>query len=439
MSAAVETSIARIDAERARRVGEKLATENTAPSWKVSLRKRGSHFIGDEANVLTALREAPELTGMVRYNEFKMLVEFARGPMWRAAPIGSPWSEHDDIDLQTWLQKDVEIDVRQRGIVSDCIERVARDNPYHPVREYLSALNWDGEQRIDGVLRTHFKAAGDDSYLRAVGSKFLISAIARIFNPGCQVDHVLVPEGAQGIGKTSAVRILGGAWVADGLPNLHEKDASIYLQGVWIVELPELAAMRRSDLESTKAFLSRTTDRFRPPYGRRTVDVARQCVFVATTNESQYLRDPTGNRRFWPVSCGAIDLPALARDRDQLWAEAAARYTAGEPWHLTHAESALAHREQGARVYVSELEQQVTEYLDVLIERGTTETSIRDLLIYCLGMSPDGERFAESAGRLGPQVASILNRHEWQRLGATGRSPNRRVMYRHQPKTHRGS
>ncbi len=408
--------------------------ENSAPSWKDNLRRRGAHFIGDEANVLTALREAPELAGLVRYNEFKMTVEFAREPMWRSATLGSAWSEHDDIDLQTWLQRDVEIDVRQRGIVSDCIERVARDNPFHPVREYLSALDWDGVQRLDSLLRTHFKASGDEGYLRAVGSKFFVSAIARIFRPGCQVDHVLVPEGAQGIGKTSAVRILGGAWVADGLPNLHEKDASIYLQGVWIVELPELAAMRRTDLESTKAFLSRTTDRFRPPYGRRTVDVARQCVFVATTNESQYLRDPTGNRRFWPVSCGAIDLPALARDRDQLWAEAVARYTAGEPWHLTLEESALAQREQGARVYVSELEQQVSEYLDAQIERGVTETSIRDVLVYCLGLDPGGERFTESAGRIGPQVASILNRHHWERIGATGRSPNRRVMYRHQTK-----
>ena len=309
---------------------EDLENEN-GPIWTGKLRVRGQHFVGDEGNVLTALREAPELVGLVRYNEFRNQVEFARAPFWRDAQIGEPWREQDDLDSQRWLQEQ-NIDVRQRGIVSDCVERVARDSPFHPVRNYLEALNWDGVPRLDGFLRSYFAAAGDDKYLAAVGAKFLISAVARILHPGSQVDHVLVLEGEQGTGKTSSVRILGRKWVADGLPNLHDKDSAIYLQGVWIVELPELAAIRRTgDLESIKAFLSRTSDRFRPPYGRRTVDIPRQCVFIATTNETEYLRDPTGNRRFWPVHCGAIGLAALARDCDQLWAEAVARYIKGEP------------------------------------------------------------------------------------------------------------
>lgn len=415
-----------------------LKNEN-GPIWIGKLRVRGQHFIGDEGNVLTALREAPELVGLVRYNDFRNQVEFARAPFWREALIGEPWREQDDLDCQRWMQEQ-NIDVRQRSVVSDCVERVARDSPFHPVRDYLQALDWDGVPRLDGLLRTHFAASGDVRYLAAVGTKFLISAVARILHPGAQVDHVLVLEGEQGTGKTSSVRILGRQWVADGLPNLHDKDSAIYLQGVWIVELPELAAIRRTgDLESIKAFLSRTSDRFRPPYGRRTVDVPRQCVFIATTNEAQYLRDPTGNRRFWPVHCGAIDLLALDRDCDQLWAEAAARFVRGEPWHLTSDEAARARQEQAARIFVTELEQQVTEYLDRLVESGVTKTTMRDVLISAAALTPDTDRYIETAGKLGPQVAAILKRHGWERIGEFGRSPNRRVMYRHQPQTHRGS
>ena len=407
--------------------------------WTSKLRVRGSNFVGDEANVVTALREAPELRDLVRYNEFRMQVELQRKPPWRDGDIGEPWNEHDDLDLQRWLQES-KIDVRQRGVVSDCIERVARDALFHPVREYLSALWWDGVQRLRTLPRTYLQARGNEAYLSAIGERFFISAVARIFKPGCQADHVLVIDGAQGIGKTSAVRILGGKWIADGLPNLHDKDSALHLLGVWLVELAELAAIRRTaDLESTKAFLSRTVDRYRPPYGRRTVEVPRQCVFIATTNEAQYLRDPTGNRRFWPVSCGAIDLAALTRDRDQIWAEAVVLYKRGDAWHLSPDESALANVEQADRIHVSELEQRVQEYVDSLAANGNTETTARDVLIYGTGLNPDNERFIEIAGRLGPQVAAILNRLSWQRIKAVGRSPNRRVTYRYQTPTHRGS
>jgi predicted P-loop ATPase len=415
-----------------------LAAEH-GPLWTGKLRVRGSHFIGDEANVLTALREAPELRGMVRYNEFRNTVEVGAALSWRAATVGEAWTERDDLDLQRWLQE-LNLDVRQRGIVSDCVERVARDAAYHPVRDYLEALDWDGTPRLNRLFEGYFAAAGDPTYLSAIGAKFAISAVARVLKPGCQVDHVPVLDGEQGIGKTSSVRILAGDFVADGLPNLHDKDSAIYLQGVWIVELAELAAIRRTaDLESTKAFLSRTTDRFRPPYGRRTIDMPRQCVFVATTNERQYLRDPTGNRRFWPISCGRIDLNGLARDRDQLWAEAVALYIKGRAWHLNGEESAAARKEQSARVYVTELEQQVTEHLDGLIDRGMTSTTIRDVLVGSAGLNPESERFTDLAGKLGPQVAAILSRNDWHRVGAVGRSPNRRVMYRYQPEAHRGS
>jgi putative DNA primase/helicase len=301
-------------------------------------------------------------------------------------------------------------------------------------------VSWDGVPRLCGWLATYLRATGNAPYLSAIGTRFLVSAVARVEKPGCQADHTLVLDGKQGTGKTSTVRALGGKFVTDGLPNLHDKDSAIHLQGVWIVELGELAAIRRTaDVESTKVFLSRTVDRFRPPYGRRTIDVPRQCVFIATTNETQYLKDPTGNRRFWPVSCGAIDLPSLVRDRDQLWAEAFVLYQQGHAWHLTADEAALAGGEQAERVYVSELEQQIAAYLDGMVGGGTIETSVRDVLIFGAHLNPDTERFIETAGKLGPQVAAILQRQGWHRVGAIGRSPNRRVVYRFEHPTHRGS
>ena len=146
---------------------------------------------------------------------------------------------------------------------------------------------------------------------------------------------MLILEGEQGARKSTALKILAGEdWFTDELPDLGSKDAAIHMQGVWIVEIAELDAIGRAEVSRIKAFLTRTTDRFRPPYGRHTVEIKRQCVFAGTVNPDTYLRDETGNRRFWPIRCGDIDIDALAQDRDQLWAEAVARFKYGAIWWL---------------------------------------------------------------------------------------------------------
>ena len=180
-------------------------------------------------------------------------------------------------------------------------------------------------------LPRYLGADTDPEYLDAVGTAFLVSAVARIYEPGCQADHMLVFSGGQGIGKTRATQILGWPWTTDSVPDLHSKDSAIHLQGVWLVEMAELAALRKSEIESTKAFISRRVDRFRPPYGKRTVEIPRQCVFVGTTNEATYLKDPTGNRRFWPVQIANVDFATLEKGRDKLWAEAVELYRQGAP------------------------------------------------------------------------------------------------------------
>lgn len=396
--------------------------------WKALLRRRGERILGDEANVLQALRAAPELAGLVRFNEFAGRAEFTRSPPWRDAVAGTEWSDEDDVDLQAWLQTR-DLEVRARSTIADCVSRVSRDNPSHPVRDWLNGLQWDQRGRLTHWLSDYLGAAGEATYLEAIGPAFLISAVARVMRPGCQADHVLTLEGPQGSGKTSAARALASPWITEGIPDLASKDSALHLAGVWIVEISELAAVRRTDsIEHVKAFLTRNVDRYRPPYGRRTVDIPRQCVFIATTNEAAYLRDPTGNRRFWPVRCGAIDLRALARDREQLWAEAVTRYRAGEQWHLDSAAASVAAGEQEARRYVSELEQDVAEYLARMAGQGHTELAVRDVLRDALGInSTDDPR---AAAGVGPQVAAAMARAGWQRVTRSGRGEHRRTVYR---------
>jgi predicted P-loop ATPase len=285
-------------------------------------------------NVTVALREDPAWRGVIGLNEFTGNVELLRHPPWPNAHWRQvrDWTDDDTLKATEWVQG---VDIcAPKSIVDDAVNSVANENRFHPVRESLDGLEWDRKPRLDAWLSDYCRVA-DSSYVRAVGSRFLISAVARVYSPGCKVDCALILEGEQGIGKSTALRALFDPWFTDEIADLGSKDASMQLRGVWGVELAELDAMRRAEVPRLKAFVTRTDDRYRPPYGRHVVDVPRQCVFCGTVNDSEYLRDPTGGRRFWPVKClGKLDVPGLYQVREQLWAEAVARYRASEPWHL---------------------------------------------------------------------------------------------------------
>jgi hypothetical protein len=284
------------------------------------------------ANAITALREAPEWRGVLRFDEFSLLIE-ARTDTPFSGPI-ERWGDQQDRLTANWLQH-AGIFVESK-LAGQAVETVATENPFHPMRDYLNSLTWDRVGRLDVWLNKYLGVAASD-YAAAVGSRFLISAAARILRPGVKSDHVLVLESEQGAGKSQAARVLFEPWFCDYLPDLGTKDEYLQLAGVWGVEISELAALQRSSIEKIKNFLAGQDDRYRLPYGHRPIDIKRQNVFVGTTNSYSLPPDETGNRRFWPVRCNRIDLKSLRADRKQLWAEAVARLNAGATWWLdTH-------------------------------------------------------------------------------------------------------
>ena len=218
------------------------------------------------------------------------------------------------------------------------------------MREYLDGCVWDGVPRVETLL-VDYLGAEDTPYTRAVTRKALTAAAARIYDPGCKFDYMLTLRGRQGIGKSALIARLGGRWFSDSFTTLQGKDAYEQVLGVWIMEVGELAGMRRAEAETIKLYISKQVDRFRPAYGRRTQEFPRQCIFIGTTNEAQFLRDRTGNRRFW-----IVDTPNEPRRSlwDELtpetvrrvWAEAAELYHAGETLYLPPELESVARRVQ---------------------------------------------------------------------------------------------
>ena len=224
-----------------------------------------------------------------------------------------------------------------QNVVADAIAYVAEENAFHPVKDYLDSLEWDGASRVDTFF-IDLAGTTDSALNRAITARWLIQAVARIYRPGCQADATLILEGTQGLGKSTLLRTLFGSdWFTDHLPDIESKDAKLQLRGKWGIELAELATLSKSETASIKAFLTSVADDFRKPYERTTVNIPRSCVFAGTVNPGAmgYLKDETGGRRFWPIEVTKkIDFDAIKKLRDQIWAEAVVRFKRGEIWHL---------------------------------------------------------------------------------------------------------
>lgn len=283
------------------------------------------------ANAIVFLRQEFG-AGDVRFNEFTRLVEVNGRPIKEAA-------------IARLIER-IELASRQtnwsRGHIDSALQVLAEEAPkYHPIREYLQALSWDGVSRIAGLVHTLGMASPLEIHSRYLEC-FFISAVARIMDPGCKVDTALVLQGPQGARKSSFFEYLtpNREWFSDAMGGLENKDASMAVGHSWIIEWSELESVRRSNAGAVKAFLSRRVEHYRPPYGRELVDIPRSCVIVGTTNEDQFLQDTTGNRRYMVIPVGqSIDTDAINDLRDQLWAEAVVRYEYSEPWHLSQEES----------------------------------------------------------------------------------------------------
>lgn len=243
----------------------------------------------------------------------------------------------DDVkEVKAWLGREFGIEPRN-NILSEALTLIARKNSFDPVVDGLRALApWDGVERLDTWLKKNFEAEGDEEYLAQVFRKWMVAMVIRTFEPGAKFDWMPIFEGAQGIGKSSFGRILcGDKFFLDWLPDLMNKDSALALQGIWAVEMGELASFRKNEIEAVKAFITRTVDKVRPPYGERWVESRRRCVFFGTTNFDTYLRDESGNRRFKPVKVGQLNFDALRAEREQLFAEALWLYESGFETVLT--------------------------------------------------------------------------------------------------------
>lgn len=306
----------------------------------------------DVGNVALWLAHEPSWAGCLEYDAFADQITWVRSPPTLPGLVSPSRGQLFEEWHLTYVGHAIAKTAGtgfSKAVLWDGLVTAARQRTVHPLQDYLRGLEWDGQPRLSTWL-TRYLGAEDSDYTRACGRWWAISAVARALQPGCQADHVIVLEGAQGAGKTTAVRLLAGDWYLGSLPDLRDKDAVQVLSGRWLVELGELDALRGAGATRIKDFVSQTWDVFRPSYGRTPVRRGRGVAFMGTTNENHYLDDPTGARRWWPVRVSRCDRDALEQDRDQIWAEAMTHYLDGASWHPSPELASAIKDEQEARL-----------------------------------------------------------------------------------------
>ena len=359
-------------------------------------------------NVYIALANDPELKAKFAFDEMLQEAMIEASPLRRV-------TDDDIVDLQRLLQRS---GLKRIGkdAVTDGLYNYARDHCYHPVRDWLDGLEWDGTPRLATWPQRYLGVSHASNYASLVGEKFLIAMVARIYRPGCKADYMLILEGPQGIKKSMACKVLAGDYFSDSLPELSEgKDVYIHLAGKWLLEIGELHQFNRAETSHLKLFLSKETDRYRPVYAKVEVHQPRQCVFIGTSNKDQYLRDETGGRRFHPLKCGDIDIDALTSDRPQLLAEAVVAFKAGKTWWPDDEETrTLIEPEQEARYEADEWDGLIGDYLDNRLITPTV--TIAQIAKEALGLE---------AHRLGmleqKRIAACLIRRRWIRRVSNSR------------------
>lgn len=364
---------------------ESLTGDGTDDSWMRKLQRTKSGVPeSNPYNCIWIMQHDPQLKNRFGLDEFAHRIVVLGNLPWRTVNGSDLWGDTDDACIRNYLSTVYQI--KGKGIIDDAITEVMNQNKFHPVREYLTALNWDGTERVDSLF-IDFIGAEDTPYIRAVTRKWLCGAIARVMEPGIKFDTAIVLYGEQGLGKSVILERLGGKWFNNTLQDIKTKDALEQIQGAWINELAELSPTYKNDNEIVKAFLSRTTDRFRVPYGRRTEEYPRQCVFAGSTNNLLFLKDRTGNRRFWPISGDkrrkVRNSWDLSKDEvDQIWAEAFMLWANGESLVLDEQLEQEAIKIQQSHTEGSELTGLIEEYLSVLLPANWDSKDLYDRRAY---------------------------------------------------------
>ena len=389
-------------------------------------------------NVVIILQHDPKLAGSVALNEMEHNIVAVSSLPWNEHKGPRQWTDNDDAALRYYLERTYGITGKDR--IFDAVNVVAQDRAFHPVREYLDSCAWDGVPRVETLL-IDYLGAEDNDYTRAVTRKTLVAAVARIYRPGCKFDYMLTLRGRQGLGKSALIAKLGGPWFSDSFTTLQGKEAYEQVLGVWIMEVGELAGMRKAEAETIKLYVSKQRDRFRPAYGRRLQEFPRQCIFIGTTNEMQFLRDTTGNRRFWVVDTPNDPLRDIWEELTPetvalIWGEAVHLFKTGEKLYLSKELEATAREVQEAYEEENPRTGIVAEYLERMLPEGwdnldlysrrqwletDTQGTVKrervctmEIWAEALGGNPD--RFDRYAGK---EIGAIMaNLPEWRHRGS---------------------
>lgn len=339
---------------------------------------------GAVTNVDAALRvleNREEFKGLLWYDEFygRYFTKFDFNT-WEDEGPARPWTDIDDLCLTTFMQRHLGLTKMTVQMVSQAVQVYGHQHLRNEPQDWLNSLVWDGKSRIEAFLNLGFGVKGSD-YTHAVSKNWWISMVARVLDPGCQADYMVILEGEQGTFKSKALRTIGGKYCVECKTEITNKDFLSGMRGKFLIVINELDSFGRANINTVKNMITTTTDNFRTHYGRHNEDVPRHCIFVATTNSESYLTDPTGGRRFWPVRIHAINLKFIEKEREQCFAEAVARHKAGETHYEMPAVETAA--EQEARREVHPWETLIEKHLGELLVQ---ETTIVDLLDTCLGL-----------------------------------------------------
>ncbi|WP_434302644.1 VapE domain-containing protein [Clostridium botulinum] len=348
-----------------------VETEEVNTEWlkKITYTEQGK-VRSTISNFLLIIENDPMLKGKIAYNEFSNRAVVIGQLPWRKKDNISDWNDTDDSGLREFIEKYYSISSTAK--CADALALIFEKHSFHPIKEYLNNLQWDGKERINTLL-IDYLGAEDSNYVKTVTRKTLVGAVARIFVPGIKFDTMLVLSGPQGIGKSTIIKKLGKDWYSDSLTTVSGKEAYEQLQGFWLIEMGEMTATKKADIEATKHFLSKQEDIYRVAYGRRTSRFQRQCIFIGTTNDKEFLRDKTGSRRFWPVDVGIqkhnkyVWSDLTDYEINQIWAEAVELWKNKEPLNLNDKEKKEAEKQQDAHSEESAKTGLIEEYLNKLL------------------------------------------------------------------------